>query len=247
MKPARSSTISSTVSSELSFRGGSTSATLTVRPSARARVMRLRVDPRTGAVVLTVPPRVSRKRALAWAAEQRAWIEAQLAAIRPPQDIGPGAEIPLYGIPHVIDWSPERPRTPIAEEGRIVIGGPLDTLQARILRWLQRQALDVLSRETSEFAGKAGVTVSRVGVGDPLSRWGSCSSAGAIRYSWRLILAPDFVRRATVAHEVAHRVHMNHGPDFHALVERLFETDPKPARLWLRREGARLQRFGRVL
>ena len=89
--------------------------------------------------------------------------------------------------------------------------------------------------------------VERVGVGDPLSRWGSCSSSGAIRYSWRLILAPDFVRRATVAHEVAHRVHMNHGPAFHALVETLFEADPKPARLWLRREGARLHRFGRAL
>ena len=52
------------MSSELSFRGGATSAILTIRPSVRARVMRLRVDPRTGAVVLTVPPRVSRRRAL---------------------------------------------------------------------------------------------------------------------------------------------------------------------------------------
>ena len=235
------------MSSELSFRGGATSAILTIRPSARARVMRLRVDPRTGAVVLTVPPRVSRRRALDWAAGQRAWIEAALAEIRPPAEIGPGAEVPLYGILHAIDWSPERPRTPRVEAARILVGGPQETLQPRLLRWLKREALDLLSRETHEYAAKAGVRVARVGVGDPLSRWGSCSSSGAIRYSWRLILAPDFVRRATVAHEVAHRVHMNHGPAFHALVETLFEADPKPARLWLRREGARLHRFGRPL
>jgi predicted metal-dependent hydrolase len=87
------------------------------------------------------------------------------------------------------------------------------------------------------------VSVSRVGVGDPLSRWGSCSASGAIRYSWRLILAPDWVRRATVAHEVAHRVHMNHGQAFHRLVEELLGVDPKPARLWLRRSGASLHRI----
>jgi len=89
------------------------------------------------------------------------------------------------------------------------------------------------------------VKVSKVGVGDPVSRWGSCSASGTIRYSWRLVLAPDFVRRATVAHEVAHRVHLNHGRDFHALVATLLGADPAPARAWLRREGAGLHRFGR--
>ena len=235
------------MTSDLSFGGGATSATLTVRPSARARVMRLRVDPRTGAVVLTLPRRMSKRRALEWASEQRAWVEAALAAIEPPEAILPGAEVPLHSIPHPIDWSPERPRTPRVEGGRILVGGPIETLQSRILRWLKREALTRLSEETAHYAAKAGVAVDRVGIGDPVSRWGSCSSSGAIRYSWRLILAPEFVRRATVAHEVAHRVHMNHGPAFHALVERLFDADPKPARLWLRREGARLHRFGRTL
>lgn len=208
--------------------------------------MRLRVDPRTGAVILTIPRRVSQKRALDWAAGQRAWIEAALAEISPPQAIVPGAELPLHGEPHLIDWSPDRPRVPKVADGRIVVGGPLETLEARLVRWLKQHARTLLTQETDEYARKAGVTVSRVGVGDPLSRWGSCSSSGAIRYSWRLILAPEHVRRATVAHEVAHRVHMNHDRDFHALVAKLFDADPKPARLWLRREGARLHRFGRV-
>ncbi|HEX8442925.1 MAG TPA: SprT family zinc-dependent metalloprotease [Allosphingosinicella sp.] len=196
--------------------------------------------------MLTVPTRVSVKRAMAWASEQQGWIERQLAAVPPAASIAPGGSIPLYGVEHRIDWAAERPRVVRVEDGRIVIGGPAETLEARLLRWLKRHALDVLSSETQEYAAVAGVTVNRVGVGDALSRWGSCSSSGAIRYSWRLILAPDHVRRATVAHEVAHRVHMNHGPQFHALVAELFGEDPAPARAWLRREGAGLHRFGRL-
>ena len=85
-----------------------------------------------------------------------------------------------------------------------------------------------------------------VAIGDPRGRWGSCASSGAIRYSWRLILAPRFVRRATVAHEVAHRVHMNHGPAFHALVAELWTKAIRRDRArWLRAHGAALHWVGR--
>jgi len=218
---------------------------LSVSPTARA--MRLRVDRRTGEVVLTIPRRASRRKALAWADGHRAWILARLAEVAPALPLAPGTDLPLYDRPHRIDWSPDRPRTPRLEEGRLVVGGPKEGLEPRLLRWLRRHALDTLAAETAEFAARAGVRVTRIGIGDPLSRWGSCSASGGIRYSWRLILAPDWVRRATVAHEVAHRVHMNHGPDFHRLVEALLGADPKPARLWLRRHGPSLHRIGRAV
>jgi predicted metal-dependent hydrolase len=208
--------------------------------------MRLRVDSRTGAVTLTYPRRVSQRKALDWAATKQAWIEAAVSAVPTGLALAPGVVLPFEGEPHRIDWEPGRSRVVKVEAGSILAGGPAETLEGRLLRWLKRHALAVLSRETEEFAAKAGVSVTRVAVGDPMSRWGSCSSSGAIRYSWRLILAPEWVRRATVAHEVAHRVHMNHGPDFHALVERLFDADPKPARDWLRRHGADLHRIGRT-
>lgn len=215
--------------------------------SPTARTMRLRVDRRTGEVVLTIPRRASRRKALAWADGHRDWTEARLAEVAPAIPLGPGTELPLHGRPHRVDWSAARPRTPRLEEGRLIAGGPLEGLESRLLRWLRRHALDRLAAETAEFAARAGVKVSRVGVGDPLSRWGSCSATGGIRYSWRLILAPDWVRRATVAHEVAHRVHMNHGPDFHALVDTLLAADAKPARHWLRRHGPSLHRIGRTV
>jgi predicted metal-dependent hydrolase len=215
-----------------------------LKVSPRARKLRLSVDPRTRSVLLTVPRRVSRRRALAWAAGHRQWIERALADIPPPRSFAPGESVPVYGEPFLIDWDASRPRRIALDGGRLVCGGPPEGLDRRILRWLKAEALAVLTRETREFAAKTGARLERVGIGDPVSRWGSCSSKGAIRYSWRLILAPDFVRRATVAHEVAHLVHLNHGPDFHALVAALFGADPRPARAWLKREGAALHRIG---
>jgi predicted metal-dependent hydrolase len=230
----------------LRFTGGATTATLVLRHSPSAKTMRLRVDPRTGSVLLTVPRRISERRAIAWAGEQRHWIEAALADIPAPPPLGPGASVPLHGEPHIVEWRQEAPRAVYVTEGRIVTGGPGETVAPRLLRWLRVHALDLLVRETSEYAAAAGVEVGRVAIGDPISRWGSCSATGSIRYSWRLILAPDWVRRATVAHEVAHRIHMNHGPAFHRLVAELLGHDPGPARQWLRRNGASLHRFGRL-
>ena len=217
---------------------------VTLRVSPRARRMRLWVDPRTRSVLLTVPRRTSERRALAWAAGHRDWLEARLAAIPESVPIAPGASLPLFGVPRRIDWDPARPRRIVVEPDRLIVGGPLEALEGRILRGLRSEAALLLGRETREFAAKAEVPVGRVGVGDPSSRWGSCSSSGTIRYSWRLIMAPEFVRRATVAHEVAHLVHLNHGPEFHALAERLLGEDPKRARHWLSREGAVLHRVG---
>lgn len=240
MKRAISNIISSIASSELVLGG----VPVTLRLSPRARRLRLRVDPRTRAVLLTVPRRVSERRALAWAAEHRTWVEQALADIPARTPLAPGGTLPFRGALHRIEWDPARPRRIERDGDSLRAGGPIEGLEARLLRWLKGEALVLLAEETREFAAKAGVMASRVGVGDPVSRWGSCSSGGRLRYSWRLILAPDFVRRATVAHEVAHLVHMHHGPAFHALVAELLGADPKPARLWLRREGAALHRIG---
>ncbi|HEY5712253.1 MAG TPA: M48 family metallopeptidase [Allosphingosinicella sp.] len=240
MKLAIWNIISLTACSELDI--GGTRVRLKVSP--RARRMRLSVDPRTRTVLLTVPRRTSQRRAMAWAAEHQVWIERALADIPAPVALGPGAIVPLYGLPHRIDWDPKLPRRIEKGEGRLVAGGPAEGLEGRLLRWLKAHALDLLDRETREYAVAAGVMASRVGIGDPVSRWGSCSAKGGIRYSWRLILAPEHVRRATVAHEVAHLVHLNHGKEFHALVQRLYGADPRPARIWLRREGASLHRIG---
>jgi predicted metal-dependent hydrolase len=219
--------------------------TIAVVRSARARRLRLAVDPRSGEVRLTLPTRMPLRQGLAWAEEQRAWIERQQAKLPEGRPFVPGARVPWGDGELEIIWPAGTARAPRIAGSELHCGGPLDGLARRVERKLKAAALELLSAETAEYAALAGVTVSAVSIGDPRARWGSCAASGAIRYSWRLAMAPAFVRRATVAHEVAHRVHMNHGPAFHALVEQLFGTDPAPARAWLRTHGAALHWIGR--
>jgi predicted metal-dependent hydrolase len=210
-----------------------------------ARRLRLRFDEASGTLKLTCPRRTSRRAALAWALDQRDWIEAQLAAALPPEPFAPGAVIPVEGRDTQILWSPTARRTPVLADGTLTCGGPEAGLARRIELFLKRHALDIMSREVAEFAGQAAVTARSVNVGDAGSRWGSCSSQGRIRLSWRLILAPPNVRRYVVAHEVAHLRHMNHGPEFKALEAGLFGPGIAEAKSDLRRVGPRLRRIGR--
>ena len=76
-------------------------------------------------------------------------------------------------------------------------------------------------------------------------RWGRCSDGGGgkgkrIRLNWRLIHAPEFVRRSVVAHEVTHLVHFDHSPAFHALLAELYEDDIVAADRWLKQNGRSL-------
>ena len=90
---------------------------------------------------------------------------------------------------------------------------------------------------------RLGVKPSRITVRDTASRWGSCSSARSLSFSWRLILAPEFVLDYVVAHEVAHLKEMNHSPRFWAHVRSLV-ADIEAPQTWLKVHGRELQRYG---
>ncbi|HEX7872037.1 MAG TPA: SprT family zinc-dependent metalloprotease [Sphingobium sp.] len=214
-----------------------------IRRHERARGYRLRLD-RDGAARLTMPARGSERQALAWAREQAPWIAQQLGR----QDstgcvLADGAEFPLQGTPVTIRWRPDLPRRIVLDDGEMLVGGPQDHVGERVLRWLKTHAKTVLTEETLAIAGAAGLPVRSVGIGDPVSRWGSCAADGAIRYSWRLILAPPEVRISTVAHEVAHLKHLDHSPAFHAFHRAICPSDTVAARAWLKAHGAGLHRI----
>ncbi len=217
---------------------------LVVHP--RARRLRLRLDPDRGELRLTCPPQSSKRSALAWAVSQSEWVETQISALPPSEVIAPGATIPFDGKDVMLRWVEGGPRIVTFDGSVISAGGPLDSFAVRIERWLRKQARDLLSTETTRAANRANVTVCAVSVGDAGTRWGSCSATGAIRYNWRLVMAPPHVRTWVVAHEVAHRLHMDHSAAFHAAESRIYDGDCRAARLELRRIGPRLKRIGRL-
>ena len=218
-----------------------------VRSHPRARSVRLRLDEGRGRLLLTHPRRMSRRAAIEWAGKQTEWVEAQLAAIQPAEPFLSDAAIPIEGNLVRLKWDPQLQRTPRLADGVLSCGGPADSFAGRIERFLRDLARNRLSEATADAARRAGVTVRSVSVGDAGSRWGSCSASGALRYSWRIILAPPHLLNWLVAHEVAHRRHMNHGPEFRALEAQLYGANVAAARAELRSLGPRLKRIGRLL
>jgi hypothetical protein len=219
-----------------------------VRRSARALRYTLRVRAGTRDAVLTMPSRGSIAAARDFAARQAGWLAARLARLPAATDIAPGAVIPLRGEPHVIvhDGAARGgARAGVAADGRacIVVSGPPDFARRRVLEFLRKEAAADLAAATRRHAAALGVTVARVTVKDTRTRWGSCSSSGAISYSWRMILAPPHVLDYLCAHEVAHRLEMNHSVRFWRIVARL---DPayERAEAWLKRNGAGLHLIG---
>ena len=139
-----------------------------------------------------------------------------------------------------IDWDQVYPRKTFLEDDRVRIGGPEANLGARLQRWLESEAQRLLEDDLAFYCARAGHEAPPLRLSRAQRRWGSCSDRKAIRINWRLIQAPDFVRRSVVAHEVAHLTHFDHSPAFHALLAALFEGDVKAADRWLRAEGRSL-------
>ena len=219
---------------------------VTIRRHARARRLTLRVAPDGSEARITIPRWGRVADALSFAQDRKGWIAAQLAKVPPPCPIGAGAVLPVRGEPVTIAWDASHRRTPQLAGSRLLVGGPADRIAARIEAWLRATALPLLHTDLAFYCERAGVARPDLKLSSARRRWGACSgqaSGRTIRINWRLVMAPDAVRRSVVAHEVAHLVHFDHSPAFHALLGRIFEGDITQADRWLKREGRGLYAF----
>jgi predicted metal-dependent hydrolase len=214
-----------------------------VRLNPRARRMVMRVNPVSGEVTVTAPARAGRAAALAFVRGEIAWVSRQRAAVPKPVALAPGSLVPFLGIAHRIRAAAEKGPAPVWREGdEIFVAGRTEHAGRRLTDFFKREAKKSIEARALSFGRQLGVMPSRITLRDTASRWGSCSSARSLSFSWRLIFAPDFVRDYVVAHEVAHLKEMNHGPKFWAHVRKL-NGDDKRARKWLRENGRNLLRY----
>ena len=209
---------------------------ITIRRLPQARRMTLRLA-RDGSVRLSIPTWVRSADALGFVRSRADWLAGQLAALAPPAPIQPGATLRYRGTPLVVDWQETAPRRPVCDAGTLRIGGPAASLEPRLRRWLESEARRLLSEDLAHYAAAAKIGAPPLMLSNAQRRWGSCSTKGVIRVNWRLVMAPDHVRRSVVAHEVAHLLHFDHSPQFHTALARLFEGDITAANAWLKREG----------
>ncbi len=210
---------------------------VTLRRSARARRISLRVSALDGRVTLTLPRGLPEREALEFARSKQAWLQGHLDGRTPEVQAIPGAEIPVEGQMLRIEAGAGKRVTPMG--GALVVPGGQP---ARLQAWLKTLARDRLATASDRYAAALGRPYGKLSLRDTRSRWGSCSSSAGLSYSWRLIMAPPEVLEYVAAHEVAHLEQMNHSPAFWALVGDLmpaYETH----RRWLRQHGAELHRY----
>jgi len=219
-----------------------------VRRHRQARRYTLRIAAATREVILTIPPRGTMKEARDFAQKHGGWIAARLGRLPETVRFAPGVVIPLRGLAHRITHRRNVRGTVWAEmdasaERLLCVAGDSPHIDRRIGDFLRREAKRDLEAASQHFATALGVGIRRIVVRDQASRWGSCSTAGVLSYSWRLILAPSYVLNYLAAHEVAHLVEMNHSPRFWRLVQRLC-PDHERAKVWLDVHGSDLHRYG---
>jgi predicted metal-dependent hydrolase len=225
---------------------------VTLKRTAAARRFTLRVRSPSGEVVLTIPARANLCEAKSFAARHASWIGAKIRRLPRRTSFRAGEQVPLRGVMHEIAsrrvargnvWV-ETPAGsgPDARLPILCVNAEPCFVPRRVRDFLVTEARRDLEAAVARYAAAFQVSPSKLTLRDTRSRWGSCSSAGALSFSWRLVMAPSYVLDYLAAHEVAHLLHMNHSAAFW---EKVAESCPASAHAetWLQANGASLHRF----
>jgi len=220
----------------------------TVRPSTRARHVRLTVTARDGLVV--VVPRGVRVDAAALVDRKRDWAARALAKVADkralyaagPQALLPtGIELPACDASLAVryeDTGTEGARAVRRGDEVVVSGSALpDARLAALRRWLDRAAREVLPHRLAELSAAHGLGYSAVRVTRARSRWGSCSGSGAIALNRSLLFLPAELCDAVILHELAHTRVMDHSPRFWSALS-AFDPDARLHRASLKDAAA---------
>ena len=197
-------------------------------------------------LAITAPHRVSLADIERAIADKQHWIVRKLAewrdhAVRRHELAvrwAHGGTLPLLGESVTINVDTPVARTRIERIGAALHvrlpGAPTeDVLRQAVHGWLKGFARTVFDERLREFAQHHGVSPARWALSSARTRWGSCSSAGAIRLNWRLVHLPLPIVDYVIAHELAHLAELNHSARFWQRVAVLY-PDWQRARRWLR-------------
>jgi predicted metal-dependent hydrolase len=208
-----------------------------VRRSNRARRVRVTVDP-SGEVEVVLPARAPEREAAHAVVQLRGWIERRLVEAEAVREriAARGGGVPYLGAD--LRLVPEPGRTRVHRRGEDLLV-PAGDARPALERWYRRQAKAEIAPRLDAATAALGRPYTSLSIRAQRTRWGSCSSTGAMSFNWRLLLAPEPVLDYVVWHEACHLVAMDHSPRFWALVARHCPEYQEPRR-WLRRHGATL-------
>lgn len=162
-----------------------------------------------------------------------AWIRKHLKRIgdlpKPRHPVYAHGETHYYlGAPYVLDVTEHRPERVQLAEDRIVIhvGAPAEPgrIQTMLAHWYRHEAQRVFTSRILVWlplVPNPAIPFKTIRIRSMTSRWGSCTTAGAITLNLRLIQAPIDLVDYVIVHELCHLCHHNHGPGFYRLLDAL--------------------------
>ena len=220
----------------------------TVRQSTRARRLSLTIRPHAGLIV-TLPQRLSPDIIPSFLSRHRVWVKRHLAEAQNLAESVPkrwpfGPTLPFFGEEHpvVVEVSP----TPVVErteDRKLSVRLPIPSIiraKRHLRAWYLAQAKQYLPERVRVLGNAWGLSWGRISVRDQRRRWGSCSPRGDLNFNYRLVMAPAWICDYVVAHELLHRMQLNHSRKFWALVADRFPRY-KEAIAWLKRYGPFLE------
>ncbi len=215
-----------------------------LRHSPRRRSLALALRP-DGSLTVAAPAGAPLALIHAFVASRRGWIEAkrallaQVATTRLTLADG----VPLPYLDHTLTLRVLAPagRSACERHGdelrvRLAAASPLPAV---VERWYRHAAAAHAHARLAELAPRVGRAPARLAIRAQRSRWGSCSSRGAVNLNWRLLQMPAAVFDYVLVHELCHLLVPNHSPRFWREVARVLPD--------FANQRAALHRLGRQL
>lgn len=213
-----------------------------VRISSRARRWRLTVTADKVEIVLPEGSRLHPERLLQQYAD---WIIEKQAKQKKRQErldkhALPSDQILLHGKPVLLEI---RQASLLEKQqvthslGRIRVVAGKHPAPKVLQKWLARQTEAAIMRQIQLRAAQMGVRPASFSIRNQRTRWGSCSTRGALSFNWRLIMAPPEVLDYVVVHELAHMKEQNHSKAFWKIVSK-YCPDYLKHRQWLKQNQA---------
>ena len=131
------------------------------------------------------------------------------------------------------DWI-EKHLAMLQEENKLL--SELKPYTAEEIRNLADKALKIIPERVKYYAPLIGVDYGKITIRNQRSRWGSCSDKGNLNFNCLLMEMPDEIIDSVVVHELCHRKHMNHSPQFYVEIEKVF-PQYRRCNKWLKENG----------
>jgi predicted metal-dependent hydrolase len=206
----------------------------------RRKTLALIVKP-DGSLTVRAPLRASEKSILEFVERNKKWIEknqAKARAVLPaaPRQYIPGEMFDYLGTAYPLQIAGGQKKVLLLDNTFLLAESAQSRAPLAFELWYREQARGVLKERVNFYAEQYAFQYQKIGITSARTRWGSCSAAGSLNFSWRLIMAPLEVVDYVVVHELVHTVLHNHSKQFWQRVGMIM-PDYKEHRKWLKKNG----------